>query len=70
MGETRNEYKDLVGKYEGKRTLEGPKRRLEDNSKMELRQIVWEGVYLFDLSSPRYGPVGHSVSRVINRWAP
>jgi hypothetical protein len=45
MGETRNAYNILVGKPEGKRPLRRPRRRWEDNIRMELREeIVWEGV--------------------------
>jgi hypothetical protein len=41
MEEKRNAYKLLVGKQEGKRPLETPRRRWVDNIKMELREIVW-----------------------------
>jgi hypothetical protein len=34
MGEKRNEYRILVGKPEGKRPLERPRRRWVDNIKM------------------------------------
>jgi hypothetical protein len=34
----------LVGKCEGKRPLGRPKRRWEDNIRMDLREIVWEVV--------------------------
>jgi hypothetical protein len=39
MGEMRNTYKILVGKPEGKRPLGRPKRRWEDNIRMDLREI-------------------------------
>jgi hypothetical protein len=39
MGEKRNAYRILVGKPEGKRTLRIPRRRWEDNIKMDLREI-------------------------------
>jgi hypothetical protein len=35
MGEKRNAYRFLVGKPEGKRSLERPRRRWEDNIKMD-----------------------------------
>jgi hypothetical protein len=38
MGETRNEYRILVGKPEGKRPLGLPRRRLVDNIKMDLEE--------------------------------
>jgi hypothetical protein len=37
MGETRNDYKIFVGYPKGKRPLGGPRRRWEDNIKMDLR---------------------------------
>jgi hypothetical protein len=39
MGETRNAYRILVGKPEGKRPLGRPRRRLVDNIKINLREI-------------------------------
>jgi hypothetical protein len=36
-------YRVLVGKPEGKRPLERPKRRWEDGIKMDLRKIGWGG---------------------------
>jgi hypothetical protein len=44
MGETRNVYRILVGKPEGKRQLGRPRRRLVDNIKMYLREIEWDGM--------------------------
>jgi hypothetical protein len=44
MGETRNAYRILVGKPEGKRPLGRPRRRWVDNIKMDLRYIEWDGV--------------------------
>jgi hypothetical protein len=43
MGEGRNVYRVLVGKPEGKRTLERPTRRWEDGFKMDLGEIGWGG---------------------------
>ena len=43
MGEGRGLHKDLVGKPEGKRPLGRPRRRWEDNIKMNLLR-KWEGV--------------------------
>jgi hypothetical protein len=42
--EMRNTYRTLVGKPEGKRQLERPGRRWEDNIEMDLRKIFWEGM--------------------------
>jgi hypothetical protein len=39
MGEKRNTYRVLVGKPEEKKILEKPQRRLEDNIKMDLREL-------------------------------
>jgi len=35
-------YKVLVGKPEGKKQLERPRHRLEDNIKKDLQAVVWE----------------------------
>jgi hypothetical protein len=43
MGETRNAYRILVGKPEGKSPLGRPRRRWVDNIKMYLREIGWTG---------------------------
>jgi hypothetical protein len=39
--EKMNAYRILVGKPEGKRPLERPRRRWMDNIKMDLREIGW-----------------------------
>ena len=39
MGEERGEYKVLVGKLEGKRTLGRPRRRWVDNIRMDLQEL-------------------------------
>ena len=39
MGEGRGVHRVLVGKPEGKRTLGKPRRRWEDNIKMDLREM-------------------------------
>jgi hypothetical protein len=41
MGEGRNVYRILVGKPEGKRPLERPRRRWKDVIKMDLMEIGW-----------------------------
>jgi hypothetical protein len=43
-----------VGKPEGKRPLGRPRRRWMDNIKMDLREIVWDGMDLIDLAQDRY----------------
>jgi hypothetical protein len=44
MGEVRGAYNILVGRPEGKRPLERPRRRWEDNIKMDLREIEFGDV--------------------------
>jgi hypothetical protein len=39
MGEDRGVYRVLVGKPEGKRPLGRPRRRREDNIKMDLQEV-------------------------------
>jgi hypothetical protein len=41
MGESRGAYRVLVGKPEGMRPLARPRRRREDNIKMDLREVGW-----------------------------
>jgi hypothetical protein len=50
MGAKRNAYRILVGKPEGKRPLERPRRRWVDNIKMDLRDIGWDCMDLIDLA--------------------
>jgi hypothetical protein len=44
MGEKRNAYSILVGKPEGKRALGRTRRRWVNNTKMDLREIGWDGM--------------------------
>ena len=41
MGEGRGVHRVLVGKPEGKRPLGRPRRRWEDNIKMDLQDVGW-----------------------------
>jgi hypothetical protein len=43
MGEARKVYRVLVGKHEGKRPHERPRRRWEDGIRMDLRKKGWGG---------------------------
>ena len=45
MEEGRGVHKVLVGKPEGKRPLERPSRRWEDNIKMDLEEVGWTGAW-------------------------
>jgi hypothetical protein len=42
-GERRGAYRAFVGKSEGRRPSGRPRRRWENNSKMDLREVGWEG---------------------------
>jgi hypothetical protein len=53
MGEKRYAYRILVEKPEGKKPLGRPRRRWVDNIKMDLREIVWDGVDWMDLAQDR-----------------
>ncbi|PNF14903.1 hypothetical protein B7P43_G04321 [Cryptotermes secundus] len=53
MGETRNAYRILVGKSEGKRLLGRPRRRWVYNIKIDLREIGWDGIDWIDLAQDR-----------------
>jgi hypothetical protein len=53
IGETRNLYKILVGKPEGKRLLERSRRRWVDNIKMDRREIGWDGMDWIELAQDR-----------------
>jgi hypothetical protein len=47
--ERRGIYRVLVGKPEGKRTLGRPRRRWEDNIKVDLQQIGCRGIHVIEL---------------------
>jgi hypothetical protein len=53
MGNRRNVYRVLVGKPEGKRPLDRPRRRWEDGIKMDLEKIGWRGVEWIHLTQDR-----------------
>jgi hypothetical protein len=53
MGEKRNAYRILVGKPEGKKPLGIPRRRWEDNIRMDLREIGWGGMDWIYLAQDR-----------------
>jgi hypothetical protein len=46
-------YRILVGKPEGKTPLGRPRRRWEDNIKMDLKEIGWGGMDWIDLAQDR-----------------
>jgi hypothetical protein len=53
MGEGRGVYRVLVGRPEGKRSLGRPRRRWEDNIKMDLREIGIDGANWIQLAQNR-----------------
>jgi hypothetical protein len=69
MGEKRNACRILVGKPEGKRPLGRPRRKWMDNSKMDLREIGWDGVDWIDMAQDRY-QWRALVNTVLNLWVP
>jgi hypothetical protein len=53
MGEGKGVCRVLVGKPEGKRTLRRPKRRWEDNIKMDLQNVGSGGMDWIELAQDR-----------------
>jgi hypothetical protein len=53
MGKNRNAYRILVGKPGGKRPLRRLRRRWVDNSKIDFREIGWDGMNWIDLAQDR-----------------
>jgi len=53
MGEGRGVYSVLVGKPEGKRPLGRPRRRWEDNIKIDLQEVGCGGVDWIELAQNR-----------------
>ena len=53
MGERRSLYRVLVGKLEGKRPLERPRRRWEDNIKMDIQEVGCGGMGWVKLAQDR-----------------
>jgi hypothetical protein len=58
-----------MGKPEGKRPLERPSRRWEDNISMDLRDIVWGGMNWIHLAQER-DPWRALVNTVMNLRVP
>jgi hypothetical protein len=53
MGPTRNAYRILVGKPEGRRPLGRPRCRWVDNVKMDLSEKGWDGRDWIELAQDR-----------------
>jgi hypothetical protein len=52
VGERRGVYKILVGKPEGRRLLGRPRRKWEDNIKMDIQDVEW-GTNWIELAQDR-----------------
>jgi hypothetical protein len=57
----------LVGKSDGKRPFGEPRHRWEDNIRMDLREIVWNGVDWMHLAQDRVQRRA-GVNTVMNLW--
>ena len=68
MGEGRGVHRVLVGKPEGKRPLGRPKRRWEDNIKMDIQEVEG-GKDWMDLAQDR-DRWWALVNMVMNLWVP
>jgi hypothetical protein len=53
MGEGRGTYRSLVERSEGRRPLGRPRRRWEDNIKMDLQEMEWGGMDWIDMVQDR-----------------
>jgi hypothetical protein len=69
MGKTRNAYRILVGKLEGKRPLGRPRRRWVNNIKLDLGEIGWDGMDWINLAQDR-DQWRALVSTGMNLWFP
>jgi hypothetical protein len=69
MGEGRGVHRVLVGRPEEKRPLGRPRRRWEDNIKMDLMEIGIDGVDWIRLAQDRVQWWTY-VSTVVNLWVP
>ena len=69
MGEGKVVYRVLVGKPEGKRSLGRPRRRWEDNMKMNLQEVGFGGMDWIELAQDRdrWRAV---MNAVVNLWVP
>jgi hypothetical protein len=53
MGKGRGVYRILVGRPEGRRSLGRPRRRWEDNIKMDLQEVGWGAMDWIDMALDR-----------------
>jgi hypothetical protein len=69
MGEKRNAYRTLVGNTEGRRPLGRPRRRWEDNIKIDLGEITVECVDWIDMAQDM-GQWRAFMNAVMNLYVP
>jgi hypothetical protein len=69
IGEKWNVYRLLLGKPEGKRPLQRPRRRWLDNIKMDFVEVGWGDVDWIDLAQDR-DRWRALVNAVMNLWVP
>jgi hypothetical protein len=67
IGEGRCAYRILVGRPEGRRPLGRPRRRWEDNIKMDLQEVGWKDVDWIDMAQDRDRWLA-VVNAVMNLW--
>ncbi|KAJ4434842.1 hypothetical protein ANN_23413 [Periplaneta americana] len=75
MGESRNAYRVLVGRPEGKRPLGRPRRRWDDNIKMDLREVGYDDRDWLNLAQNRdrwraYVRAAMNLRRIFSRRKP
>jgi hypothetical protein len=69
MVEKRNAYTILVEKLQGKRTLGRPRRRWVGNSKIDLREMGWDGMDWLHLAQDME-QLKALMTVVMNLWVP
>jgi hypothetical protein len=67
MVEMTNLYKTMIGKLQGKTSLGRSSHGWEDNIRMDLTEIKWEGEKWIT-SGSEYGPITEFVNKVMNLW--
>jgi hypothetical protein len=68
-GKGRGVYRVLIGRSKGKRPLGRPRRRWEDNIKLDLWEIGIHGANWIRLAHDRFRRLA-SVNMVMNLWVP
>ena len=68
-GTHRTQYRDLVGRLEGKRKLGRPRRRWEYNIKVDLQEMGSRGMDWIDHAQDRYR-CRALVNAVMKLWVP